>query len=139
VSLKYATTSGLYRTETNCFGVSDFGRPRTDFKGTIDFSWDDVSGWASGSRRAASTILRFSSIVGTTNARLGVVFDIMLHLASFSESKADDPSRIRAINKRDIVEAVSRGNESNHSRLVILESMVNPDKRLVPSKRLCGG
>ena len=46
VALKNARTSGLYRTETNCFEFADFGRPRSARTGTIAFSCLGVSGCA---------------------------------------------------------------------------------------------
>ena len=59
VPRKYAITSGLYRTETSSFLFSDFGRPRTDFSGTMAASCFFVSGCASGSALAAARILAF--------------------------------------------------------------------------------
>ena len=58
---KYAMTFGLYRTETSSFLFPDFGRPRTDFSGTMAASCFFVRGCASGSALAAARIFAFSA------------------------------------------------------------------------------
>jgi hypothetical protein len=74
VALKYANTSGLYRTDTSCFGFADLGRPRNARIGTIAFNCVGVRGRASGSTFAAATISLSSSLVGTTiEGRLDVL------------------------------------------------------------------
>jgi hypothetical protein len=120
VDLKYSTTSRLYLTDTSNFGLSDFGRPRNVFNGTIDFSCFCVNGWASGSAFAAIRILRSSSALGTFIFETLDVLDIVFHLASRSVTKTADPAAVAAVNEGDEVEIVRLWREGNHPHLVIL-------------------
>src|SRR5258706_5448549 len=98
VALKYANTSGLYRTDTSCFGFADLGRPRSTRIGTIAFNCPGVSGRASGSAFAAATILLSSSLVGGTTAGRLDVFDIVFHLPASGATQADYPARFATFN-----------------------------------------
>jgi hypothetical protein len=133
---KYTTTSGLYRTDTSLFLFSDFGRPRTDFNGTIALSWRLVRGCASGSALAAATILAFSSTEGIRMTRLRVVFDIVFDLFALCISKTNDSSDFVSVDERDVVKRAAFRDEPNHSDLVVLVPAIDPDERLVPHQLL---
>jgi hypothetical protein len=130
--LKYATTSGLYLTDTSNFLFSDFGRPRRAGMGTMDFSCFGVSGCASGSLLAAAVMVLSSSTVGMTTAgRLGT-FDIVLHLSTIGTAQTDDPSRFATLYKRHVVQDAGLWRERDHSQLAVLEPIINPHQRGFP-------
>ena len=134
VPRKYAMTSGLYRTDTSSFLFSDFGRPRTDFNGTMAASCLLVSGCASGSALAAAGIFAFSPADGIRRTRLGVVFGIVFYLFALGISKTDDPSDFAPVHKRNIVESVAFGNEPDHSDLIVFVSGIDPYESLFPNQ-----
>ena len=115
VARKYATTSGLYRTDSKSFLFSDLGLPRSARIGTMACSCAFVSGLAPGSAFAAATIFAFSPSEGITSSRLVEVFDIVLHLSTFSAAQADDSAHVAAIYEGRVVEGVSLWRKCDHS------------------------
>jgi hypothetical protein len=132
VDLKYSTTSRLYLTDTSNFRLSDFGRPRTDFIGTIDLSCFSDSGCASGSAFAAARILRSSAAVGTLIFGTLDTFDIVIHLASCSATKTDNPPTVASLDERDVVKHVSFWHQGNHPHFVVAEAVIHPDEGGIP-------
>jgi len=130
-------TSGLYRTETSIFLLSDFGRPRRDFNGTISASCFLVSGRASGSALAAERIRAFSAGVGIRISRLGMVFDIVFDLFAFCISETDDSSDFASVDKRNVIERIALRHEADHSDFIVFESGVDPHQRFCPNQLLC--
>src|SRR6478736_823563 len=122
-------TSGLYRTDTSCFVFSNFGRPR---KGTIDFNRFAVNGCASGSRLAAATMALSSFGVGMRTEDFLDGLDIVFHLATRCPTQTDDAPQIASIDEGCVVEDFVTGRERDHSQLVVVEAVVDPDQRGIP-------
>jgi hypothetical protein len=100
--------------------------------GTIALSCAGVSGCASGSPLAAAVMFLSSSTVGTLTLGRLRAFDISFHLSSIRTPKADDPSCAIALYKCNVVQNFGQRHESDHSRFVVDESTVHPDKRRFP-------
>ncbi len=128
-------TSGLYRTDTSNFLFSDFGRPRMDLRGTIAASCFFVSGCASGSDFAAARIFAFSAAEGMRITRL-VVFGIVPDLFALGISKANNSADFASIYKCNIVKIVAFRYEPNHSGLIVIISIVDPDECFIPNQLL---
>jgi len=137
VDLKYSSTSELYRTETSVFVFSDFGRPRNTRIGIISFSCLGVNGCASVSALAAAVIARSSATVGKEVETRLDCFDIVLYLAAVSPAKANDPSACAVVDKRHVIEDVRVRRKSNHSQLVVLELLIQPNQSGFPIKFSC--
>jgi len=121
-------TSGLYRTETSCLGLADFGRPRRLVSGTIDLSCFEVNGSASGSPFAAATSARSSSIEGIKIERDLDTLDIVVHLAPSSAAKTDHSPDGPTLYEGNVVQDVCFGCQGDHSEFRIIESLVKPDQ-----------
>ena len=113
---------------------SDFGRPQTDFSGTIAVNCASVSGNASGSAFAARRIFRFSASVGMAITRLGVVFNIVFDLSAFGVAKADDSTCLATINKCHVVQTVAFWDESDHAKFVVLVAFIDPYESFFPGE-----
>jgi len=139
VALKYATTSGLYRTETNNFLCGDFGRPRSVRNGTIAFNCFGVRGLASGSDRAAAAIILSSSTEGIATTGFLRTFDIELHLSPRSSAKTDDAAGFSTLNEGDVVKNTCARSERTHSQFFVLEALVDPRQGSVSIHLSCEG
>ena len=53
----------------------------------------------------------------------------MLYLSTIGAAQADDPPHFATIYKRHVVQYLGFRSESNHSRLVVHEPVINPHQR----------
>ncbi len=90
--------------------------------------------WVRGMGPYGGVMLRFSACVGKMSSRLGVVLDIVLHLASLRVSQADDAPDVASINEGHVVQPASSRDQSDHSPLVIVKPIINPYQRLIPGQ-----
>ena len=108
------------------------GRPRSARRGTLDFNWLGVRGCASESAFAAAVIALSSSTVSIAIAGRFDIFDIVFHLSTIGAAQADGPSRIATVNKCRVVQNGRLWGQRDHSRLAILEAVINPHKCSFP-------
>ncbi len=134
VDLKYATTSGLYRTDTSNFLLSDFGRPRSARIGTMALNCLGDSGWASGSAFAADVIALSSSRLGITIFGRLDILDIVLHLTTIGSTQTYDSPHVTAVNEGHVAQRFRLRCERDHAQFGITESFVNPYQRSIPIK-----
>ncbi len=60
------------------------------------------------------------------------VLDIVFDLTSIGAAKADDPSRVVAIDKCHVVEGAGFWGEGDHSRLAVVKPRIDPHQRSFP-------
>jgi len=100
------------------------GRPRN---GTIAFNCLEVKGCASGSALAAAVIALSSFEEGIRMTGTLDVFDIVFDLSANSSAQADNPSHGTSVQKRHVVESTGVRSERDHTQLVIVEPIINPN------------
>ena len=98
----------------------------------MDFSCFGVSGFASGSLLAAAVMTLSSSAVGIRIVGRLEIFDMVLYLATIGAAQTDDSSRFTTIYKRHVVQDFGFRSERDHSRLSVLEPVINPHQRSFP-------
>jgi len=86
---------------------------------------------------AAARIFAFSAGVGMLMTRLGVIFGIVFDLFALGTSKANDSAYFAAIYKGNVIKIVPFRYESDHSGLVVLVSIVDPDECFIPNQFFC--
>ena len=90
-----------------------------------------VRGCASGSPFAAAVSALSSFTVGKAIEGRLEIFDIVFHLTTIGTAKADNPSQLTAINKRDVAEDRRFGRERYHARLAVFETVIDPNQRRI--------
>jgi hypothetical protein len=98
----------------------------------MDLSCFGVSGCALGSDFAAAVIALSSFKVGVTiEGRLDTL-DIVFNLTTIGSAQADDPSHLTTIHKSYVVEDSGLRREGDHSPLVALKTVIDPNQRGIP-------
>jgi hypothetical protein len=60
----------------------------------------------------------------------------VLYLPSLRIAKADDPANRAPICERDEVQAIAPRDQRRHAKLLVPETLVDPDERLIPGQLL---
>ena len=105
----------------------------------MDFSCVGVSGCASGSLLAAAVMALSSSTVGMRMVGRLEIFDIVFYLATIGTAQTDDSSRFTTVYKCHVVQDFGFRSERDHSRLAVLEPVINPHQRGFPVEFSCHG
>ena len=65
------------------------------------------------------------------------IFDIVFHLAMIGMAQTDDSSRFTTVYKRHVGQNPGFRSERDHSRLAVLEPVINPHQRGFPVESTC--